>query len=432
MKNYLKFYRMPKLYWYRWILWWFQPIYLRLFRISAEGREHIPGEGPYFLIGNHSHKLDPFFIGAMIRRPIFQMASNEFFRIPLMRRFMWAMGAFPRQKGAADNLAIRYAIKLVQNGHVLAVYPEGGRNWDGKTLPILPTTARLIKLLKLPVVAAVSKGNYLAWPRWANKHRRSPITIYFRKPVTFDRDTPDEEINAWVQQSIENDDNYTKIERIRCRRPAEGLSRLLWRCPECRTLEGLVENRGKTLSCAQCGKAWEVNAHCMMREEGVDDWKAVREYALLMLREDEIVPLEHEFTDHLEKGEQLFLYSGEITLYNAPDYPNLKLSKVDDGRLLLTDRGLVFIRKNGAGSIRFTFENIRGRSTEKNFIFQIVFPVLDEEGKPIIQDTVMNKRHIKLSKLDIGRFEMLHESCLKWELYYDAVRKKAGYKAAEE
>ena len=86
---------------------------------------------------------------------------------------MWAMGAFPRKKGFTDFKSIKYAINLVKKGYPLCIYPEGGRNWDGETLPIIKSIAKLVKLLNVPLVSVVSKGNYLAYPRWADKRRKS-------------------------------------------------------------------------------------------------------------------------------------------------------------------------------------------------------------------------------------------------------------------
>jgi 1-acyl-sn-glycerol-3-phosphate acyltransferase len=389
-------FKIPKLYFYRFLLWWFRPIYVWFFKLKAEGLENIPREGSFLLLANHSHKLDPFFIGAMIRRPIFQMASNEYFRVPIMRRFMWAMGAIPISKGIPNRMSLRNALKIIEKGYPFAVFPEGGRNWDGQTLPILDSTAKLIKHLKLPVITAVLKGNYIAWPRWANKPRKSQITLHFAKPIILDQKTPDEEINARIQRAIGNNDNYTEIERIKGRQPAEGLSRLLWRCPSCRALEGLVEENDNSLTCTSCGSEWEVSLHCQMRERGNGSWKPIKEYADLMVREEEIVPLAHERRAFLEENERVYLQSGEIALYHQPKYPKLK--KVDDGRLYLTDKGLVFVKNGDGKHIRYRFDEMLGRSTEKNFIFQIV---------------TKDKR--------IARFKMSNESCLKWEIYYDYV-----------
>ena len=395
----LKLLKTPKLYFYKMVVLLATPFYLKIFKVSGVGLENVPKERPYLLIGNHSHKLDPFFIGALIRRPLFQMASNEYFRIPLMRRFMWAMGAFPFEKYAVDLTAIRYALRLVQKGFALGIYPEGGRNWDGKTLPVVEATASMIKTLRLPVVPVVSKGNYIAWPRWANNRRKSPIVIQYGKPVTFDRSTSKEEIVEWMQRVLDHNDNDTTVEKIKGKNPAEGLTRLLWRCPVCRTIEGLIEKNGDALSCSACGKEWEVNLDCYMREKGTDSWKPIKEYADLMVREEEAAPIKPHTDSFLEDDEQVYLQSGDIELYYQPQYPKLK--KVADGRLYLTNRGLIFVRSDDGRSIRYPFDEILGKSTEKNFIFQI-----------------------GMKDKQIARFEMPKESCLKWEIFYDLVQNR--------
>jgi len=398
-------FQTPKLYFYRNVLRFFQPFYVRFFRLKGVGRENLPKDGPYLVVANHSHLLDPFFIGAIIRRPVFQMASNEFFRKPLMRRFMWSMGAFPRKKGFIDFKSIKYAIQLVKKGFPLVIYPEGGRNWDGETKPILKSTAKLVKLLDVPVVTVVSKGNYLAFPRWADRKRKSPITIYFSKPIKFSRSTPDEEIINYIQMGIYNNDNYTMIQKIRGKNPAEGLTRLLWRCPYCREIEALSEKDGRYLTCTHCGREWEVNLHCYMRERGFSSWRPIKEYADLMFREEEVKPIEEGFIHPSLSSEKVYLQSGLITLYHEPAYPLLE--KVACGRLALTGKGLTFVSQDDEKVHNYPFEDIRGRSTERNTIFQII---LDD---------------------DIARFEMLHESCYKWEIMYDFIRKRGGFREEE-
>ncbi len=173
-------------------------------------------------------------------------------------------------------------------------------------------------------------------------------------------------------------------------------------------MEGLTEKKGKIIYCtnSRCGKKWEVNLRCYMRDVETHEWIPIKEYADLMFREEEVVPIKHDFDDFIAEEEQVFLISGEITLYNEHQYP--KLRKIGEGRLLLTDKGLVFIIKHNGEVIRYPFERIRGRSTEKNYIFQIVLVCLRKDG---------------YTGFDVSRFEMLNESCLKWELYYDYVRK---------
>jgi hypothetical protein len=144
-----------------------------------------------------------------------------------------------------------------------------------------------------------------------------------------------------------------------------------------------------------------------MREAGMETWKTIKEYADLMFREEEIVPLEGSFGGLLEEGEQVFLESSRVTLYKQPKYPKLK--KIDDGKLLLTDRGLVFMKNRDGRGMRFRFNDIVGESTEKNYIFQIALkPDLEKPGDE-----------------GIRRFEMKHESCLKWELLFNHVQDRS-------
>jgi len=401
----LDLFKTPKLYFYRFILIFVRPFYKLYFNLHGVGVENLPRTGPYLLMANHSHLLDPFFIGAIVNRPLFQMASNEFFRKPLMRRFMWAMGAFPRKKGFIDFKSIKYAIHLVHKGHPLGIYPEGGRNWDGETLPILKSTAKLVKLLNVPLVTVVSKGNYKAYPRWADRRRKGPITIYFSKPVQFNRNTPDEEIINHIQRGIYNNDNFTEVKKIRGKNPAEGLTRLLWRCPSCRNIEALKERNGRYIACPVCGKEWEVNLDCCMREMGTDTWRPIKEFSDAMFRDEEVVPMEAGINHAALKRETVYLSSKIVTRFYEPQYPRLK--EAGKGRLFLTDAGLIFINSRDNSIKIFRFEDIRGRSTEQNTFFQIV---LDD---------------------NIARFEMKQESCYKWELYYDFLRKKRGFREEE-
>ena len=401
----LDLFKLPRLYWNRLVLWGFQPFYIRYFKLKAVGLENVPKEGSCLIVANHSHLLDPFFIGALIRRPVFQMASNEFFRKPLVRQFMWAMGAFPRKKGFTDFKSIKHAIHIVREGHPLVIYPEGGRNWDGETLPVLRSIAKLVKLLGVPLVTVVSKGNYIAFPRWADKRRKSPIVIHYSKPVLFGRKSTDDEIIEHIRKGIYNNDNYTDVKRIKGKNPARGLWRLLWRCPSCRTVDALRESDGRALRCSECGKRYEVDLRCNMREEKDGKWRTVKEYSDTMFREEEMIPLANERDLDLLPDEQIYLRSKRVELLHEPVYPNLE--KEGDGILYLTDRRLIFENEENGAVTPYPFELIRGRSTERNNIFQVIM----EE--------------------DIARFIMSEESCYKWEVVYDHIRRRGGYKDEE-
>jgi hypothetical protein len=146
-----------------------------------------------------------------------------------------------------------------------------------------------------------------------------------------------------------------------------------------------------------------------MREKGSGEWRAIKEYSDIMFDEKEIVPQKisvPHLKDELIPDEDIYLKSKEVALYHEPYYP--KLESLGSGFLYLTNKRLLFIRNNDNSIYSYAFEEIRGRSTERNTIFQIV----------------LNN--------DVARFIMPNESCYKWELIYDHVRRKGGYKSEEK
>lgn len=103
-----------------------------IFRIKVIGRENIPKCGGYILCCNHTHFIDVAFLMATFKAHICFMAKQELFKNKLVSRFLTAMGAFPVARGTGGTEAIANAEKLVNNGNVLGIFPEGTRSKDGK------------------------------------------------------------------------------------------------------------------------------------------------------------------------------------------------------------------------------------------------------------------------------------------------------------
>lgn len=103
-------------------------IYRLLFRLEARGVSNIPLTGPVILCSNHTSALDPFTLGAWVPRKVHYMAKDVLFRIPIVSPIIRAWGAFPVKRGAVSKEAIRTAIDLMKQGHVMGIFPEGRRN----------------------------------------------------------------------------------------------------------------------------------------------------------------------------------------------------------------------------------------------------------------------------------------------------------------
>ena len=110
------------------------PVVRTYFRERVEGREHVPKTGPFVLAANHVSYIDPVVLGVACPRPIHFMAKAELFRIPVLGFLIRELGAFPVQRGAADRSAIRRALRILNDGGVVGVFPEGTRNRRGEVL----------------------------------------------------------------------------------------------------------------------------------------------------------------------------------------------------------------------------------------------------------------------------------------------------------
>ncbi len=102
-----------------------------LYKIEYVGLENVPKDGGFILASNHMHALDPVFIGLGIKeRQLHFMGKKELFENPIAKSFLTMLNGFPIVRGGADTQALDYAIRIVKEGHILGIFPEGTRSKD--------------------------------------------------------------------------------------------------------------------------------------------------------------------------------------------------------------------------------------------------------------------------------------------------------------
>jgi 1-acyl-sn-glycerol-3-phosphate acyltransferase len=101
-----------------------------IFRVRVRGRENEPRriEGPYLVCANHQTVLDVVFLALALRhqQPHF-MAKEGVFRVPVLRRLVKWLGAFPVARGRADVGAVKHSINLLKSGRTVGIFPQGTR-----------------------------------------------------------------------------------------------------------------------------------------------------------------------------------------------------------------------------------------------------------------------------------------------------------------
>jgi len=139
------------------------PILYLGFRYRAFGKEHLPREGGYVLAAGHVSNIDPWALGMALwpKRFLRFMAKSELFW-PGLGQFIAAAGAFKVHRGRSDREAIATAVQLAQEGHVIAMFPEGTRRKKGLRKKFQPQAhtgaARIALEAGVPLVPAGIKG----------------------------------------------------------------------------------------------------------------------------------------------------------------------------------------------------------------------------------------------------------------------------------
>jgi len=158
-----------------------------LFRVEAHGTERVPATGPVLLVANHSSFLDPPLVGAVIARQVTFMAKAELFDVPLLGALIRRLNARPVRREGADASALRTALRALQDGGVLVMFPEGTRGPEGTLREAKPGAGMLAVLSGAAVVPVYIEGSGRAWPRGQSLPRPARIRLTFGAPQAFAR-----------------------------------------------------------------------------------------------------------------------------------------------------------------------------------------------------------------------------------------------------
>jgi 1-acyl-sn-glycerol-3-phosphate acyltransferase len=129
----------------------FRELMRRIYRIEVEGGDRIPESGPCILVSNHESIADPFFLGVATTRPIHYMSKIELWNNPIVGKLMDGFGTFPIERGGGDSGALRHGIRLLQQGGVLGVFPQGTSK-ARRHRPFMRGAARLAFATGAPIV----------------------------------------------------------------------------------------------------------------------------------------------------------------------------------------------------------------------------------------------------------------------------------------
>jgi 1-acyl-sn-glycerol-3-phosphate acyltransferase len=170
------------------------PLVKVVFRAQAEGTEHVPRTGPAIIAGNHLAAFDWIFMPLALRRRVTFLAKAEYFtgrgvKGALQRLFFAGSGQVPidRTDASAAEGAIRTGVRVLREGGLLGIYPEGTRSPDGRLYRGKTGVARMALESGAPVVPVAVIGTDRVQPRGRRLPRVHRVRVRFGEPLDFSR-----------------------------------------------------------------------------------------------------------------------------------------------------------------------------------------------------------------------------------------------------
>lgn len=164
----------------------FKMFFRLFFTVEYYGAENIPKTGAAVLAGNHPSYLDPILIYIVSERPIRFLAWDKIFTIPFIGFIARTFGAIPVNLSKKDSNAFEQAMKVLAQGDLIALFPEGQRSQKGYMENLKTGAARMAIFNKCPIVPITITGAYEAWPVTRLLPRLRKITVKFYEPIVPD------------------------------------------------------------------------------------------------------------------------------------------------------------------------------------------------------------------------------------------------------
>jgi len=160
-----------------------------------EGLENIPAEGAAILASNHLSFSDSIFLPVAVSRPITFLAKSEYFTGTSLKgravsAFMRGAGQVPvdRTGGNASTAAIATAVRILDEGALLGIYPEGTRSPDGRLYRGKTGVARMALEARVPVVPVAMINTDKVQPIGRSRPNFNvDVGIRIGKPLDFSR-----------------------------------------------------------------------------------------------------------------------------------------------------------------------------------------------------------------------------------------------------
>jgi 1-acyl-sn-glycerol-3-phosphate acyltransferase len=193
-------------------------LYHRLI-IQRPGR--LPQKGPAILVCNHLSGLDPMLVQSACRRLVVWMMAREYYDLKSLTWLYKVVEAIPVERSGRDLTATRAALRALEHGRLLGVFPEGRIETSTDLLPFQTGVALIAMKTGVPVFPAYLDGTQRDKDMVHAVGKPNRAWIRFGPAVEFPRDSTSREALEFATERIKNAVQTLKNEMNQVRETCE-------------------------------------------------------------------------------------------------------------------------------------------------------------------------------------------------------------------
>jgi 1-acyl-sn-glycerol-3-phosphate acyltransferase len=174
------------------------------YKVVPKNEHHIPSEGPFLVVANHTSYVDWAILMAVSPRPLRFVIDHKFYYVPVVQWFLKQVRLIPiatkKESEQILNQAFETIDQSLEDGHVLCIFPEGWITRNGDMRRFQPGVNKILNRKPVPIVPVVIKGLWGSFFSYSgagvlkglpNPLRRK-VHIEFLEPISaesFDRES---------------------------------------------------------------------------------------------------------------------------------------------------------------------------------------------------------------------------------------------------
>ena len=214
-------------------------------------------EGPFLLLANHNMELDPVLVGEAVENQIYFVASEHLMRKGFVTKLlMYFIKPIIHMKGRQGAKTVKQMLRALQEGHRVCIFPEGNRSFNGVTMDMETSIAKVAKKSKAKLITFRIEGGYLTQPRWSTSTRKGKtrgrlINIYTPEQLA---EMSDVQISEAIIADLYEDAYETQARdqvKFKGKNLALGLESTIFTCPKCGEI-GTLHSQDDRFFC-DCG-----------------------------------------------------------------------------------------------------------------------------------------------------------------------------------